>query len=448
MSGDACEQAAEQAADHVMRTHDTSQVRQSLQTISPAGLEQAAAPPIVHEVLHSSGEPLDRTARAFMEQRFAQDFGDVRIHADSRASSSAQSIHANAYTHGHHIVFNSGQYAPDSSRGKHLLAHELAHVVQQRSQHSPGIARQPAPKPEPEKKPGSTPSPKDQASAGQSHQQDLCSKINLSALRLPRKNNSGAQFFEITVGDIRFLAAVSDKQAAIVNKNVKAVAARIDKLNQLVTDPARKLKLVIVVGGSSEFRLLCGQPALLIDPDEFTGETGTHEAMHGVTDSLIQQSKKSDTQSAAAKNFLNKAADIYLQLKDLTIQIGPGQSVAATDIVDPQTLNPKESPEHPGDNVDEFLSSAVAGYLTYKAKLKETIDKFGKKDPKVAKAGQELLRLLGDALDKGALPANPVPVASSTPDIEAQIAKIKPTKEIDDSVLITHNLLNELFLLN
>lgn len=89
-------------------------------------------PPIVDNVLSSAGRPLDTDTRSFMENRFGHDFGDVRVHSGSQAAESARAINAHAYTVGQDIVFGAGQYAPDTSHGRHLLAHELAHTVQQR----------------------------------------------------------------------------------------------------------------------------------------------------------------------------------------------------------------------------------------------------------------------------------------------------------------------------
>ncbi len=91
----------------------------------------ATAPPIVHEVLRSQGQPLVPETRAFMEPRFGHDFSRVRVHTDARAVESAYSINALAYALGEHIVFDTGQYAPGTAQGKKLLAHELAHTVQQ-----------------------------------------------------------------------------------------------------------------------------------------------------------------------------------------------------------------------------------------------------------------------------------------------------------------------------
>jgi hypothetical protein len=89
------------------------------------------APGIVHTVLRAQGVPLDATARSFFEPRFGASFAGVRIHADAAAGESARALAARAYTSGHHIVFGPGQYSPDSEHGRWLLAHELAHTVQQ-----------------------------------------------------------------------------------------------------------------------------------------------------------------------------------------------------------------------------------------------------------------------------------------------------------------------------
>ena len=92
----------------------------------------ATAPPIVHEPLRESGEPLDPAVRATMEARLGHDFGRVRIHAGDGAARAAREVDAHAYTVGSDIVFGAGAYDPRSPAGQRLLAHELAHVVQQR----------------------------------------------------------------------------------------------------------------------------------------------------------------------------------------------------------------------------------------------------------------------------------------------------------------------------
>jgi hypothetical protein len=89
------------------------------------------AGPAVSRVLETSGQPLDAVTRSFFATRFEHDFAHVRVHADAQAAESAHSVRALAYTVGSHVVFGAGQYAPNTSAGKRLLAHELTHVVQQ-----------------------------------------------------------------------------------------------------------------------------------------------------------------------------------------------------------------------------------------------------------------------------------------------------------------------------
>jgi len=91
----------------------------------------SAVPPIIHEVLRSSGQPLDAPTRAFFEPRFGRDFSEVRIHTDARAAESARVVSALAYTVGRDVVFAPGMYAPADRDGRQLLAHELSHVLQQ-----------------------------------------------------------------------------------------------------------------------------------------------------------------------------------------------------------------------------------------------------------------------------------------------------------------------------
>jgi Domain of unknown function (DUF4157) len=138
-SDDTYEREADRAADRAVRYARTG----SLSTAAPLarvqrrGAEGAPgpgeAPPAVHAVLAADGQPLEPRSRGVMESAFGHDFGRVRIHTDAAAAASARSVAAHAYTVGDHVVFAAGRFAPDSDRGLRLLAHELAHVVQQRN---------------------------------------------------------------------------------------------------------------------------------------------------------------------------------------------------------------------------------------------------------------------------------------------------------------------------
>jgi hypothetical protein len=79
------------------------------------------------------GNTMDTGTRSFMENRFGTDFGGVKIHNNTESEQLSRSLNAKAFTVSNNIYFNSGQYQPETDTGKHLLAHELTHVVQQSS---------------------------------------------------------------------------------------------------------------------------------------------------------------------------------------------------------------------------------------------------------------------------------------------------------------------------
>jgi len=85
-------------------------------------------------LINGKGQNMDAGVQSFYESRIGADFSDVKIHTGKEAAESAKDINAQAYAYGNHIVFNEGKYQPETSEGKHLLAHELAHVVQQKNE--------------------------------------------------------------------------------------------------------------------------------------------------------------------------------------------------------------------------------------------------------------------------------------------------------------------------
>jgi Domain of unknown function (DUF4157) len=122
----ACGGSADSSGECKERREKKLQRKAAAQSSAPVALS------IVHETLRSPGQPLDAATRAFMEPRFGTNFGQVRIHTDATAAESARAVNAKAFTVRHRLVFGADQYAPGTSSGRKLLAHELAHVVQQR----------------------------------------------------------------------------------------------------------------------------------------------------------------------------------------------------------------------------------------------------------------------------------------------------------------------------
>ncbi len=135
VANDRYEMEASRIADQVMKVpehHAVSGTLQHIQRFSKQPSRQAeVAPASVDQALASPGRPLEPTLRQDMEQRFGYDFSKVQVHSGTAAELSAQDLNALAYTVGPDIVFGAYQFAPETLEGRLLIAHELAHVVQQ-----------------------------------------------------------------------------------------------------------------------------------------------------------------------------------------------------------------------------------------------------------------------------------------------------------------------------
>lgn len=140
--GDKYEQEADRVADVVMRMSEPGMQRQvEPEEEEEEELQTKAQPchtltvgPTTHAKIQSlkgGGQPLPDSARSFFEPRFGHDFSQVRLHSGGAAEKSARDVNADAYTVGHNIVFGAGQLSLGTQKGRLLLAHELAHVVQQ-----------------------------------------------------------------------------------------------------------------------------------------------------------------------------------------------------------------------------------------------------------------------------------------------------------------------------
>ena len=144
---DKYEQEADRVAEQVMSMPEPRLQRQAeeeepeeeeeelIQTKQVSIHAPAVTPNLASHIqsLEGGGQPLPRSMRAFFEPRFGYDFSQVRVHTDSHARNTARAINAKAFTTGNDVVFGAGQYSPETSAGKRLLAHELMHVIQQRS---------------------------------------------------------------------------------------------------------------------------------------------------------------------------------------------------------------------------------------------------------------------------------------------------------------------------
>jgi peptidoglycan hydrolase-like protein with peptidoglycan-binding domain len=130
------------------RRNSDTQAGGSLRGAVPAHSRPSASPAVAgnqaaQRLLRQPGpgQPLSDSGRRFFEPRFGQSFEHVRVHNDSGANQSARALHARAFTAGNDIVFANQQYAPETQQGKSLLAHELAHTIQQQTPSTPSVQR-------------------------------------------------------------------------------------------------------------------------------------------------------------------------------------------------------------------------------------------------------------------------------------------------------------------
>ncbi|MCE8425218.1 MAG: DUF4157 domain-containing protein [Candidatus Methanoperedens sp.] len=155
---DIYEQEADRVAEQVMRMPDVSKAKdirvqrkcpkclkglsgllgkekkdEKLQAKEASGQTLEVTPQVEANInaLRGSGQPLPESTRAVFEPRFSHDFSNVRVHTDAKAAELARAVNARAYTVGENVVFGAGQFNPTAYTGQRLLAHELAHVMQQ-----------------------------------------------------------------------------------------------------------------------------------------------------------------------------------------------------------------------------------------------------------------------------------------------------------------------------
>ncbi len=135
------DEAAPPAVARALAAHDATRLdaggvaflQRAAGNASTAALVDDERSPVLDVVSSGGGRPLEPGLRADMETRLGADFGDVRVHTDSAAASSASAVGAHAYTVGSNVVFQRDAYDPDSHAGRTTIAHELTHVMQQRS---------------------------------------------------------------------------------------------------------------------------------------------------------------------------------------------------------------------------------------------------------------------------------------------------------------------------
>jgi len=376
--GDAYEQESDRVAEQVMRMPEpghSPESGHSTRTGGQSGGEQvrkkplaanastgAAAPRIVHEALRSPGQPLDTATRAFMEPRFGRDLSHVRVHTDSKSDEAAAAIGARAFTLGQRIAFAHGQYTPGTEAGTRLMAHELAHVVQQGAGHA--ILQR---------------SPDDKGEGS-------------GDLKLPWKHGDYSLFEEKSSG-IRFLMAGESGKEDTYRAPISDIAKQIAADNARIKDTAFEVLTCIVAPTTTRFALLYGKPTLMLEPKDENVETAAHEMGHAIFYYLEKRAETKEKDAPTAANFRSRIADIYLRLsqtKEFASKEGASLP-AGLWIADPSQWKPGSAQEHPSQDADEFFASAKESYQVGREGFERAIREMVKVDPDVKSPADELL---------------------------------------------------------
>ncbi|MDO9164086.1 MAG: DUF4157 domain-containing protein [Methylococcaceae bacterium] len=213
-SNDPLELEADRVAEQVMAAPTNSSVSRAplrLQRYArQTSVGEDTAPYSVDRVLAGSGRPLEPVLREDMEQRFGHNFSQVRVHSGGAAEQSARDVNARAYAAGNNVVFGEGSFSPATQEGRRLIAHELAHVVQQSGSVGKIIARAPDPK-----APKSNFTPQQQARLEQARlNQNADGTRIVGVLYTP----DGKEYEFISGGPGRFYAHIEGKAVAKMNE--------------------------------------------------------------------------------------------------------------------------------------------------------------------------------------------------------------------------------------
>lgn len=344
---------------------------------------------IISEInnIRSSGSssPLEANTKEFMESRFGFDFSSVRMHTDERAVQSAHLVDALAYTVGNDIVFEEGQYEPNTIEGRRLLAHELVHVLQQ-SDSTKITAEHIARGTIIQRKNGK---PKDKKGERE------------RLTRLYEHRSHGFLITKYSLKGIDFLVGVPQPTISNIEDNLDGIAAAIAGGNKWITDDELKVRTCIIAPTTTRFATFKEKPVLALDPPDATKETVVHEMGHAI---FAHYRTTAGQPKSPTKDLALEISDIYLQLSDTKPvkdnerdsmgNLKEEERPAGLWIADPSQWSKNLATEHPWDNAEEMFASARKAYLIDRNGLKGSIKKFAKLDPKVKKPAEELLLIL------------------------------------------------------
>lgn len=359
------------------------------------------------------------STRAFMEARFARDFSAVRVYTDSAATAAADALHARAFTLGDAVVFGANQYRPDTPSGRRLIAHELAHVVQQT------------------------------AAPGRSFpiQRDAKADKPSAALKPDFEKRHGDFYLAgYTIKGAVIRLSILEKDRATVEKNLVGIADVINEANRAIADPAFQVKICAIANATTRFTTYKGQSILSLAPEDANRATARHELGHATFHYLrgMQKTKSSlrGTALQIAEIYVRLAATkpVKGKVRSFDIESGQVKDVEAEHpaglwIADPPQWKGKPGvrSEHPWDDADELFASAREAFLEDRKGFEASIKRFAKLDSKVSEPANQLLAVL-EALSRGKAPdpTKPAPSKRAENDLST-MSWTTPTEDTLDS---------------
>src|SRR5882724_738130 len=373
----------EQEADHIAEQVAHLDTPHNSEANTAPKRRFQAAPEASISNSFGAGRPLPEPVRDVLESRVGYDLSHVRLHTGQSAAESARSINASAYTVGRNIVFGASQYAPETSAGQRLIAHEVTHVIQQGG---------------------------DRVSAHGETSLIQRSPGPAANLELPWKKGDHS-LFEVTSHGVRVLTGVSSADGARIRKVIPKITERVSKDNKLIKDPAFQVKTVFIASTTTRFALLVGEPVLMLAPVDADPETVAHEMGHAVFHALASIGASKAKDAAKSKNLTLQIADIFNRLADTKAAtfkgLGGKDETHAIGLwmVDPSQVKAGGKVEHPWDDPDEFFASVKEAYQTDRSALVKSIEKAIRIDSKVKDPAKELIATLDDFLGSGKLTA-------------------------------------------
>jgi len=351
--GDAYEQEADAVADTVMRMDSledgTLGEIGDLDPIQREASSEVATPSVTPEVedsisaMQGGGEPLAESDQHFFESRMGADFSDVRIHTDSNAAQTSDNLQAKAFTVDNNIAFNSGQYQPGTDEGRHLIAHELTHVVQQ------GAANQVQTKPDIQRRAVAqivVPSPSETVEPPPENASLLSENLQQHPTQQEANSEETAQAEAMEMAELEQTAQESIEEAnsediaeaeaveTTERENINQEAAEDTTPDMMQMDIAATLSSDLP-DLQNEISPMEGPQQITVDLEAFDGDEGVvNEDMMGdlssIKDQILGQKDAAKGQAEESSSQLDDAISGLADMTDVDIEIGAVEEPAET----------------------------------------------------------------------------------------------------------------------